>query len=253
MSPRKKKSKDWAGVFLLIVSGAVVLSALGAFLYFKNRNVAPEQFTVVLLDVTDNLSLTERQAVVNNFEENVLQAPSNTSFEVFRVQDISGSLLAPVGAAFTAVQGNTEANPLVSNPAQQRQQWLEGFKQPLMQALETAMSSGDADRSPIMESVQSVALTTLLKPNAKASPRKLIIVSDLLQHTNEFSFYKAIPSFSSLAIDPNYGKLKTNLAGVEVELWVLRNHTKDATKLADLWRRIIFDQGGTISKIVPIP
>lgn len=253
MSPRKKKQKDWIGVFLLIVSATVVVSALGAFLYFKNRDIAPKQFTVVLLDVTDNLSLQEKQAVANSFEENVLQAPSNTSFEVFRVQDISGSLLTPVGDAFTQVQGNAEANPLVSNPGQQKQQWLQGFKVPLMQALETALSAGSASSSPIMESVQSVALTTLLKPNAKASPRKLIIVSDLLQHTDEFSFYKAIPNFLSLASDPNYAKLKTNLAGVDVELWVLRNHTKDATELADLWRRIVFDQGGTVSKIVPIP
>jgi len=254
MAPKKKKKcKDFLGALLLLLSAAVVVSGLIAFLYFKNRDIAAKQFAVVLLDVTDNLSMQEKQAVVNNFEDIVLQSPSNTSFQVFRVQDIAGSLLAPVGAAFNQIQGNAEANPLISNPHQQRRQWLESFKAPLMRALEMAMSSDSADQSPIMESVQSVALTTLLTPEAKGAPRRLILVSDLLQHTDEFSFYKSIPEFSSLSDNTNYAKLKTNLSGVDVELWVLRNHTKDATALADLWRRIIFNQGGNVSKVVPIP
>jgi hypothetical protein len=254
MAPKKKKkSKDFLGVLLLLLSAAVVISALLALLYFKHREVAAKQFTVVLLDVTDNLSLQEKQAVVNNFEDIVLRAPSNTSFEVFRVQDIAGSLLAPVGGAFNQIQGNADANPLISHPDQQRREWLKTFKAPLMQALEMAISADGADRSPIMESMQSVALTTLLTPEANGAPRRLILVSDLLQHTDEFSFYKSIPEFPSLSDNTNYAKLKTNLSGVDVELWVLRNHTEDATTLADLWRRIIFNQGGNVSKVVPIP
>ncbi len=253
MSPKKKKQKDWIGAGLILASATVVISGLIAFLYFKSQDTAAKNCTVVLLDVTDNLTLQEKQAVMNNFQDLVLQAAPNTSFEVFRVQDISGSLLAPVGGAFNQVQGSAEANPLVSNPQQQRKIWLDDFKQPLMEALETAISAESADRSPIMESVQSVALTTLLIPQAKGAPRRLILVSDLLQHTDEFSFYKGIPQFQSLANNPNYAKLKTNLTGVDVELWVLRNRTADATALADLWRRVIFDQGGNVSKIVPIP
>jgi hypothetical protein len=253
MSPKKKKQKDWIGAGLILVSATVVISGLIAFLYFKSQDRAAKHCTVVLLDVTDNLTLQEKQAVINNFQDLVLQAAPNTSFEVFRVQDISGSLLAPVGGAFNQVQGTAEANPLVSNPQQQRKIWLDDFKQPLMEALETAISAESADRSPIMESVQSVALTSLLTPHAKTLPRRLVLVSDLLQHTSEFSFYRSIPDFPSLSSDSNYAKIKTNLVGVEVELWVLRNHTKDATQLADLWRRIIFDQGGNVSRIVPIP
>ena len=253
MAKRNKQKGDWIGALLLVFAAVVVISALGAFMYFKNKSSDPKQITLVLLDVTDNLSFQEKQAVENNFEQNVLQAAPNTTFEVFRVQDITGGLLAPVGTAFTEVQGTAKANPLVSHPGLQKQHWLQGFKAPLMQALEAAISSGNANRSPIMESIQSGALTSLLKPDAQALPRKLIVVSDLLQHTDEFSFYRTIPAFASLASDPNYSKLKTNLNGVDVELWVLRNHTKDATELADLWRRIIFDQGGTVSKIIPIP
>jgi hypothetical protein len=249
----RKGCKDSIGIAMLCISFAIILSGLAAFLYFKNQETIAKQFIVVLLDVTDNLSLQEKQAVLNNFEDLVLTAPSGTSFQVFRVQEIGATLLAPIGTAFTPIQGNQEVNILIAHPREQKQRWLQEFRRPLMEALELGVKSPSAERSPIMESIQSVALTELLGPNKRSWPRSLVVVSDLLQHTDEFSFYKGIPEFSSLSANANYSKLKTNLSGVDVKLWVLRNHTKDASKLADLWKRIIFDQGGSVTGTIPIP
>ena len=245
----RRQGKHVLGAILIGFSAVVIATAL--ILTSTESSSPPPNQTVLLIDVTDPLSAQERTSLTNKISILFSSSP-NTTFSVYEIVDDPTKPPSPVTDETSPLKTVANVNPLAEHRSDIEDDWKASTSS-LMTGIDQATQGKPSQRSPILESVQWVALRELNAPQAISVPRKLIIVSDLLQHTEEFSLYKGIPDFSLLKSNPNYGKLKTNLVDVDVELWVLRNHTKEATKLADLWRRIIFDQGGTVSKIVPIP
>jgi hypothetical protein len=109
-----------------------------------------------------------------------------------------------------------------------------------------------AEQSPILESIQSVALTELQKPGQEKLPKRLIVASDLLQNTTDVSFYRGLPEPKTFTDSAVFRRLRTDLSGVEVELWMLERSDAATTQprsLADLWERIIGAEGGDARRI----
>lgn len=245
----RRQGKHALGAILIGFSAAVIATAL--ILTSLDSSSPPPNQTVVLIDVTDTLSAQERTSLKNKISILFSSSP-NTTFSLYEIVDDPAEPPSPVTNETSPPKTVADVNPLAEHRSDIEDDWKASTSS-LMAGIDQATQGKPSQRSPLLESVQWVALKELNAPQAISVPRKLIIVSDLLQHTEEFSFYKGIPDFPLLKTNPNYGKLKTNLVGVEVEIWVLRNHTENASELADLWRHIVFDQGGTVSKVVPIP
>jgi hypothetical protein len=204
-----------------------------------------------LIDVTDPLSALERTSLTNKIST-LISNSAKTTFSVYEIVDDPASPPSAVTKQTAPLKTVANVNPLEERRDDIEKEW-QSFTSSLMQGIDQATRGKPSQRSPIFESVQWVSLKELNAPQAVSVPRQLIIVSDLRQHTGEFSFYNNIPDFASLVSNPDYVKLKSNLAGVEIQLWVLRNHTTNATQLADLWRHILHDQGGHIALIDSIP
>ena len=103
-----------------------------------------------------------------------------------------------------------------------------------------------------MESIQSVNLTELQTPAVKGKPRRLVVVSDLLQNTSESSFYGRLPAPEEFLKNVAFQKARTDLKVIEIELWMLQRPDSAQTQpraLADLWDAIISKQGGNLKRI----
>jgi hypothetical protein len=81
-----------------------------------------------------------------------------------------------------------QTNPLFENARMTQQRWDEDFAQALESALRSAGSSGPARASPILAGVRAVAADPDF--GAEIPRRRLVLVSDLLEHDPEgFSLY----------------------------------------------------------------
>ena len=76
-----------------------------------------------------------------------------------------------------------------------------------------------SDESPIFESIQSIAVRAFGALPESNKDRRLVIASDMLQNTPEYSQYHGIGSFEEFKRSQYYRRVRADLRGVEVELY----------------------------------
>jgi hypothetical protein len=207
--------------------------------------------TVVLVDLTDPLTVPQKQDLINQLELVRNSLPKYGRLTLYKVAPTSDQLLQPVldlcnpGDGSELSQGN-------ANPAAARKRWQEKFSKPLDAAFISLAQETGAETSPVLQSVQSVALTKLQRPDAQGKPRKLVLVSDLLQNTEGLNFYKGVPNADGLKHSDTYLNSKADLRGVDMELWMLTRpglaHIQN-TALAQLWADVFADQGARVTRV----
>lgn len=207
--------------------------------------------TVLLVDVTDPMNLPQQQDFLNQLTKLKNSIPRYGQLTVVRVDAAGEKLLTPV---ITRCSPGTarDTDSIKGNPQKVQRQWDEDFSAPLDEAFAGIVKASGADRSPIMESVQSIALTELQKPGREEVPKRLVIASDLLQNTSAVSFYEGLPAPSEFTSSDAFRRVRTDLRGVDVELWQLQRVDASKTQpraLSKLWERAIDDQGGSVSRI----
>ncbi len=250
------------------VSGVIILGVLVAFagigwLWYTSVTGAreldkvtlcpsdPDSTAILLVDVTDPMTVAQRQDFRNQLDKLRDSIPRFGRLSIARVDSTSAELLHPVITRCNPGKAS-DVSEETGNPKKLQKLWDEGFSAPLQQAFETISQASPAGQSPIMESIQSVALTDLNRGAAATKPRKLVIVSDLLQHTNDIDFYKPLPDADGLINSPAFKKVRADLNGVIVELWMLQRGDSDKTQtreLIDLWEAVLREQGATVVRV----
>jgi hypothetical protein len=244
-------------VIAIAVVGAVVFTYLkvqASHLSLDETTLCPARpisVTVLLVDVTDPMNTPQRQDFMNQLARLKNSIPRYGELVVSKVDPTDGNLLSPM---ITRCNPGTasDVNEATGDPAFVQKQWSDGFDKPLQAAFDRLGEASGADKSPILESIQSVALTEFQKPGREDVPRRLVVASDLLQNTRDVSFYRGLPDPEAFTSSPAFRRTRTDLRGVEVELWMLERSDAASTQprsLADLWDRVITEQGGDLKRI----
>lgn len=212
---------------------------------------SPESITVLLVDVTDPLNVPQRQDFINQLERLRSTIPVYGKLAIFKVDPLSDQLLKPVIERCNP--GNADnVSELTGNKDAAAKRWEEGFKAPLDQAFLQIMGASNAPQSPVLESIQSVALTQMKNQAADGKPRRLIVASDLLQNTGRMTFYSGLPTPEAAISSDAFRMLRTDLKGVEVELWMLQrpdSKERQPTQLREVWQTMISEMGGNVVRI----
>ncbi len=144
-----------------------------------------------------------------------------------------------------------EANPLWVDPEDVQEDWESTFGAPLDAALQELTTPRSQDSSPIMESMRGLEWRSdfgSAQPN-----RRLIVVSDFLQHSGRFSMYppEGSRSFHTLLADVDLPLLRPNLSNVAVRLIVLRSERalplQDAA-FEELWPAFVRESGAELEE-----
>ena len=136
-----------------------------------------------------------------------------------------------------------QANELYENPRQIQERYQQEFLDPFKTMADKLLNSPKADRSPIMESLQALLVGTTGFLDA-SYPRRVIIVSDLLQHSNAFSFYRG-GNWKQFERSPHIGRIGNGLKGVKIVLCrVPRTRTAINTAVVDDFWANYFDRSG---------
>ena len=178
---------------------------------------------------------------------------AGTHIALYVIDDKERKVIGPDFEICAPRTGN-EANALYENPKLIRQRWLERFEQPLDRAIAGFMQPSKADYSPIMEILQVVSLSAF-PPEANTAKKKIIIISDMLQHTPEWSNYRGQMDFGKLKDTAYFQRIRTDLHGAEVEILYVRRDGAEKLQTkrhAYFWADFIQAIGGKVTLIEKI-
>ena len=201
----------------------------------------PEAGLVVLLDLTDRIGSTQHIRLRSILEKEVSDAHQNTLIAVGAVR--SEPSKRGVDFALCKPLEGSAASQLYQNPRLVTEKYEKDFQQPFTASLEKMLKATRANRSPIMESLQATLAATPGFVDAEY-PRRVIIVSDLLQHSAVFSFSRR-DTWRKFHRSRDFERLARTLRGVDVQILRLpRPKAKiDTVEVGDFWANY-FDQAG---------
>jgi len=248
---------------------AVSIAVIGSFLFFgltgekreldKTTNCpvkGPQSYTAVIIDTTDSVNAIQKIAIRNAFSQIKSGIPRNGALAVYAA-GFKGDLSRPETVLCNPGHAG-EIDPLIEGQRIAEKMWREGFEKPLESVLEKMLSLGDANNTPLLEAVQSVSVQSFgpLKAAGRDDvPKKLIIFSDMLQHSDHLSLYGGVPDAKKFMKTEAYRRIRSDLRGVEVTIHLVRRETKkpiQGTTLIKFWEELINGEGGRLVHFNPL-
>jgi len=270
------------GVVALLAVGGVLVATrvnppLGDDLCPADREPAAE--VVVLLDATDPWNATQRAAIRGEFERIRNAVPRFARVRLFALEESLDGLPTPAVAlcnpgtendfASVPVLGRLSAR-FFANPAR-LEQWRGGFETALDDMLSAVADDAGGRASPIMETVRGIALEafptrapvvragtasgTPRPGDVTAADRRLYVFSDMLQHTDAYSHYRASAwstgDAERLADVAAAGTAR--LGDVAIEIFLLdrgiRGEGRGPGALAEFWEAWFAEQGAVVERV----
>ncbi|MEO0467336.1 MAG: hypothetical protein AAF216_12405 [Pseudomonadota bacterium] len=217
---REKGPWFWRGLIAIMVTGVFGLFAAAALssppatigdtaCRLDRKDPA---HTVVLIDQSDPFSENDMAWVASLIEGEARTLPRNGRLTV--ITPNSSDAHAPRIVHSACSTGSPDrANPILSNPRMVADTWRVNFIEPAMSDVDQALSNTQAPSSPLFESLYAIADRPDFQSGTK--DRRLVIVSDLMQHSDDFSFYRTGADFGAFT-DASLNKQVPNFAGAEV-------------------------------------
>jgi hypothetical protein len=251
----------------LIQGASILLTVLaviaGATYYTMNRpqplnaltlcpSGGPRGHYVLLVDKTDPLNFTQKEAfsviIKELIERNV---PEGYLLSVFALGEDFTENATPLVELCNPGDG-TGKSEFTANLTHLKNQYQSKFAAPMLGLSESLLATQPAKWSPIFEMLQLVGLNGYRKHGVRGE-RRLIIMSDMLQNTPQFSMYKGPVEYSTFAASDYGKKAQPELYGVSVELHYLMNSPQLQTKRnLKFWEDYFAKAGAHIVAVRPM-
>jgi hypothetical protein len=250
---------------IYIVLGLVLIAVMiGGGAYFKINAAkpinaetlcpagGPEGHIVLLVDKSDPMTFTQRKDFDVIYEEIVKKrVPKGHLLSVYALSDNFKDTADPLIELCNPGDGS-DISIKDGNPEKVAKVFRGKYVQPMLDRSIDLVTDKPGKASPLFEMLQLVTITGFRKNDVKGE-RRLIVVSDMLHNTPEYTMYKTVPKFHEF-VNTNYAaKVMTDLSGVKVELQILM-HSPQLQKpsLVIFWEEYVFKAKGKIVVINPI-
>ena len=193
---------------------------------------------VVIVDQSEALSISHKDQVTELVSKLLIDesvAPVGTHISIFTFgkndfkQSGEGQSIKPL---VSVCRPKNSANPLYQNGRKINHQFEARYLKPVQGAIEGAASGSLGERSPIMEMIQYISSHTSLNADDKPGAKRLVLVSDLLQHSESYSSYSNRSYIVPSGLLPNlkgwnvnvlapkrYGSDQALQAGENIKMW----------------------------------
>ena len=246
---------DSSSLMWYVVIGACVILIAGAFVLTYQliskgqidettlcRSGGAVNVTSILLDLTDPLSKTQQNRLRTAIENEIASSSTDTMITLGVVSEFPDRW----GAQYAKCKPATgdDANLLYENPNLISDRYNREFLAPIMQLIDDTLISETENRSPIMEALQSLVAET---PDFTTAPghKKIVIVSDMLQHSDDLSFYRR-QGWDYFVSQNGERRLARSLSGVYVEILRIPRpggNTPSSVLVDEFWVRYFDLQG----------
>lgn len=203
---------------------------------------------IVLLDLTDPLNAIQQSNLASILDREIDQASIDTLFSI----GVVSANPANWGAKFTKCKPETgaQANAFYQNPRQIAERYKAEFQHPLAATLSDMLNAAEEVQSPIMEALQALISDTPEFVNRRGQ-RRIIIVSDMLQHSETLSFYMG-QGWEYLSTTGGVERLAGNLTDVSVTIVRIPRigpRVPSRAQSDDFWVRYFDRQGSDIPTV----
>ena len=243
----------------LLTLAVVAAIGLGLFYFLVPRDPAlnpetlcpvdgPHGITVILVDTSDDIKPTTRQDAQQFLQDQIAALPAFHRLEL-RVLDFANLRSRIVFSKCNPGDG-TGLSEWTGNPRIARLRWLELFKKPVEEAIKASLASGKATSSPIMGAIQDIALGQFSPASVRNIPKRLVLVSDMIEFTQGTGGYNQYPprdlTYQRFRRSPAYTRFRTDLHGAGVNIqYVPREAVKiDRDRHLEFWGEWIDDNRG---------
>jgi hypothetical protein len=214
---------------------------------------SPSEVAVLLLDMSDEVSEQQRLKIRNEFDRLKASIGRFGLIEAYVVDQFEQRVTTPQVHLCNPGSG-ADLNKLYQNPELARRKW-EDFVGQLDTELLRLMKTPTSRTSAIFEAVQATALRTFNQRHYDGIPKRLVIVSDLMQNVpNKLSQYREIVPFDTFRTSPYFSEVRADLTGIAVTLlYLVRPHSRP--KWPDhyqFWEQYFLAQGATVQKLEPV-
>jgi hypothetical protein len=213
----------------------------------------PRSYTALLIDRTDTLSPQQQLDVRARIDQIVASVPQHGALAVYSISGDDDPL--EPRALFCNPGRADDVSPWTGNPTTAERRWEQVFDVPVQQVFDELLTTGKATSSPILEAIQAVSITFFASAGSQLLPKRLYIVSDMLQHVPEFSQYRKHMQYQSLRSSNYYRRIKTALRYVDVEILYVRRDGAEAQQGAEhvkFWQEYFADQGATVTRVIAV-
>ena len=267
--PRKKSrrdSDDRRGTVYIIIAliGFVLFGGTGIYVFINSVETDREtgcprgalaSVTSVLIDMTDRIGPVQTASLRNTLMAVRDDTPQYGRLEVYALGPITSKPLEPIFSGCNPGGRETASNPLIGNAALAEKNWKKKFADKLDETVIKISQQEPQNSSPIFEGIQSVAVTSFGVPAAENAHRKLVIISDLIQHGTEMSMFQGVPDFETFKNTQYFAKVRTNLHRADVELiWIPVSTKKNiqTPHYQDFWLKYIDSGNGIVVRWAPL-
>ena len=258
--------KQWGIVVTIFL---IIISVIGFVAYKKfqgkveydkvtacpmvNGVVKPAKQTVVVIDETDVLSPHQRDYLkvhLSNFVKDEM-----VSGELLSVYILDSEITKKRKPIFEMckMRDGSDANDWTENQKLMARRFKKQFQGPLMSRLDATLArSTSSESSPIFETLQTIAVNAFDKYNIDGE-RRMLVFSDMLHHTPEYSMFTVKRSFETFKKSDYYAQIKTFLPDTAVRLYVLNTYPKyQKQELMDFWKSYFKSASAYVEQVSPV-
>ena len=212
----------------------------------------PRAVTVMLLDTSDAFPKPTKQEIFKLLTDIADDLPDYALLDI-RVLDPAREAGRSVFALCNPGDGRG-LNDFTGNPALAKRRWKERFREPLEKALDGGLQPQRSDSSPLLATLQGIAIDRFTGKAARETPKSLVIVSDMIEHGKDYSQYRSDLSYDRFKRTPSYQKFRTDLHGAEVKILYVQRLTAPINSAAHIkfWVDWVQDNNGTFSKAIKL-
>jgi hypothetical protein len=249
-----------AGVAALLIVAGIALSLKGraAAVPTDPDTLCPTDrpiagITVILLDVSDRFSEPQRLQIQNHLARLRDSISRFELVEVYTVDRIGRRVTEPVFHLCNPGTGS-DLSRIYQNPELAQRKW-KGFAEKLSGDVDRQISQSALATSPIFEAIQATALRTFGRPEYDGLPKRLVIVSDLLQNVPAgLNMYQRVPSFGRFRRTAYFSRVRADLRGVAVAIYYLARPDvgKQGKRHLAFWDAYFRTQGARVESAVGI-
>jgi hypothetical protein len=194
----------------------------------------PTALISIVIDATDSISELNVVEIKRYVERKVYSSDDHTLINFYEISD-SGKHIRPF--SMCKPPSGKNVSELWANPDMLKEQFQKNFVHVFDATMTKLLTQKPSDQSPIIESFQSVAVEAIDAVSASDGKQRhhIIFVSDLLQHSSKFSFYREKPSMRRyLEANSSIGGMFAKLNDAEVTVLIVPRKIPKGAK-SDLW------------------
>ncbi|TFL19632.1 hypothetical protein [Jannaschia formosa] len=252
---RRRRSRRQGGAGRTVLGAGLIVLALAGFgglgwlLWDRAQapgldaaSLCPEDGPVghlaILIDTTDPISPTQLARARAELASMIEAAPDFTR--------VSLATVSPRAAPVRSLcKPPSDASALTANPRLVAERYESDFLAPVTETLDGLLAVPEADSSPIIEALQAFLAAI---PDFGDGPARVVLVSDLVQHSEVFSFYRG-GDWDSFSASGGAERLARSLDGAEVAILRFPRPAAPRAAVDDFWVRYLDAQGA--ARVVP--